>query len=219
MSLRLPDDTHRVSVIGRTGSGKTQGAVWQLSKRRFDLRPWIILDWKRDKLIGTLGAQKTDIGGKPPKKPGLYIAQPQPHEAEDGTLETYLWKIWAQENTGIYVDEGYMIGNNNNAFRSLLTQGRSKHIPMIILSQRPVGMDRYVFSESDYFQIFEITDTRDKKTVNSFVPVDLDARLPKYHSIWYDVGQNEATLLAPVPDGDTLQGRFRKRIGRKRRTL
>jgi hypothetical protein len=219
MTIRLPDDTQRVSVIGRTGSGKTQGAVWQLSKRRFDIRPWIIFDWKRDKLIGSLGATSTTINKVPPKKPGLYIVQPKPHEAEDGTLEDYMWKIWSQENIGVYIDEGYMIGNNNAAFRAMLTQGRSKHIPMITLSQRPVGMDRYVFSESDYFQIFEMTDVRDKKTVNSFVPVDLDERVPKFHSIWYDVGQNEATLLAPVPEGAKLQARFRQRIGRKRKAL
>jgi hypothetical protein len=219
MPIRLPDDSHRLSIIGRTGSGKTFVAAWHLSRRHFNVNPWIIFDFKRDKLLAKLGATPVEMKDALPNKPGLYIVRPMPHECEDGTLEDYLWKIWSKENTGVYIDEGYMIGKNNGAFRALLTQGRSKRIPMIVLSQRPVELDRFVFSESDFFSVMKLTDARDRKTVQSFVPFDMETPLPEFHSMWHDVGQGQAYLLRPVPDEATLLARFRKRIGPKRKAL
>jgi hypothetical protein len=61
--------------------------------------------------------------------------------------------VWAQENTGIYIDEGYMLGVRNPALNACLTQGRSKRIEMMILSQRPVWMSKFVFSESNYLRL------------------------------------------------------------------
>lgn len=213
--IQWPKDSHRLYIGGKTGTGKTQAGAWHLSGRSFGTRPWIIFDFKQDELLQEIPAQDIDLG-KPPRKPGLYRLSPLPNQQEE--VEEYLWKIWQKENTGIYIDEAYMIGDTP-AFRAILTQGRSKKIPVIVLSQRPSWISRFVFSESDYFQQFWLNDIRDRKSVKSFVPYDVDRirDLPDYWSIWYDVGKDRVIVLKPVPDRDTILGTFTDRLGLRKR--
>lgn len=214
--LRLPGPTHRTAVVGRTGSGKTQAAVWHLSRQNFDKMPWVIFDYKTDDLINSIeGAQHIALG-EVPKQAGIYIVHPLPSEQTE--VEEYLWKLWARENVGVYVDEGYMLGDNK-AFESILTQGRSKRIPVIVLSQRPAWITRFVFSEADFFQVFHLNDKRDKKTVEAFLPQNLSSRLPDFHSFYYDVGRDALHTFAPVPDADTLMEAFSARLTKRRKFL
>lgn len=214
--VKLPDDTHRIAIVGRTGSGKTQCAVWHLAQRSFDKMPWIIFDFKYDALLGELNAEELSINSNPPKKPGLYIVHPLPDQ--EAEVEAFLWKIWERENIGIYIDEGYMIGNSP-AFRAILTQGRSKHLPVIVLSQRPVWMSRFVFSEADFHQLYWLNDVRDRKTVSAFIPAVLDKRLDKYHSLYYDVGEDALVIMKPVPKREELIQIFDDRLKRKKRII
>lgn len=216
MPFRFPDDTQRLTIMGKTGEGKTLAAAWHLANRRFDLRPWVIVDFKRDKLLNSIGAQEWTLK-KPPSKPGLYIVHPQQSEAKD--LEAFMWQMWKQENIGLYIDEGYMIDRASEAFQAILTQGRSKHVPVICLSQRPVWLSRFVVSEADFLQVFWLNDYRDRQTVQSFVPFSMEERLPRFHSRYYDVGQDQHFVLRPVPNESKLRAMFRDRLTPKRRAL
>lgn len=215
MASSLPQYDKRTTVVGSTGSGKTQFAVWLLSTRDFNIRPWIIFDFKGDALISEIGATEIPVGSKLPREPGLYITRPIPgvHDAE---VTRMLWDAWAQEDIGIYIDEGYMIQPTRNpGLNACLTQGRSKHIEMIILSQRPVLMSKMVFSEASYFAVFNLTMEIDRKTVAEY----LDGRklkvLPKYHCLWYDVERQEGAIFMPVPDAETLIETFKKRLNKR----
>ena len=211
--MNLPKDSQRLTIIGRTGSGKTQAALWHLSLRSWDVRPWVIYDYKGDDLIAQIPDTKNlALTEPPPTKPGIYIVRPHPDDSE--TVQAQLWKIWEQEGIGIYVDEGYMICSPqqpNPPFRSILTQGRSKRIPVIILSQRPVWLDRFVFSETDFYQVFALNAAKDRQTIMSYVPADLDEKLPDYHSYYYDVGANDLKVMKPVPPIEQIVGTFRRR--------
>ena len=197
--FRLPNDTQRAAVIGRTGSGKTLAALWHLSKRNFDSYPWLILDYKTDESINSIERAEHIGLEEEPKRPGIYIVHPLP--GEEAETEKLLWTVWRRGSTGIYADEAYMIGDNQ-AFEACLTQGRSKHIPMIILTQRPAWLSRFVFSEADFFQLFHLNDKRDRKTVEAFMPSNTGEVAPNYHSLWYDVGKNRLTHFLPVPPAD-----------------
>lgn len=214
--IRLPNSKQRIAIVGRTGSGKTQAAVWHLSRQNIERMPWVVLNWKGDPLIDAIPRAHHMDGLEVPRKPGVYVAHPLPNQ--DAKMDAYLWKLWARERVGVYVDEGYMIGDSP-AFNALLTQGRSKRIPLIVLSQRPVWMSRFVFSEADFYQVFHLNDIRDRKTISSFVPADLSERLPDYHSHFYDVGRNALHRFAPVPTESEIMETFNAKLLPRRKFL
>ncbi len=218
--MNFPNDQQRLSVIGATGSGKTHAGLWHLSRRAYDRMPWIVYDFKGDDFIGEIdGAFHVDLEDPIPVHPGIYVVHPNMDELADGSIESHMRKIWTHENTGVFIDEGYMIGNNNRGFRALLTQGRSKHIPMIVLSQRPVWMDRFVFSESEFFQVFRLQHKKDIQNVEQFIPHSLSSRLPEYHSYYYDVGSNRMGVLGPVPDRPNILDRFDLKLRKLRKVV
>lgn len=214
----LPRYDKRTSVLGSTGSGKTQFAVWLLSLRDFDKRPWVIFDFKGDELIEAINPQEISIFDNPPKKPGLYVVRPIP-EMHDEAVKNFLWKCWAKGRIGLYIDEGYMLGARNPALNACLTQGRSKHIEMIVLSQRPKWMSKFVFSEANYFAVFNLTLAEDRDYVRAYIGETNVTLLPRYHSLWYDVDKQEACQFGPVPDRKTLIASFDERLKSRRKAV
>lgn len=217
MEFKLPTIQNRVAIIGRTGSGKTQLGAWLLSNMPFNAIPFIIFDFKGDDLLNSLGAKHISLKDNPPTKPGLYIVSPHPAQEEE--TETFLWKIWGQGNTGVYVDEGYMVARSK-AYNAIQTQGRSLNIPTITLTQRPVFAPRFVFSEADYFAIFQLNKRDDNKTVGDFT-TDYDFRkeLPQYQCRWFDVKQNGFFILLPAPSRDNIIESFNTKLKRNKRVL
>lgn len=212
MTVKLPSTDNRTAVIGSTGSGKTQFSVWLLSTRDFHCRPWIIFDFKGDALLDDIGAKEISLVSIP-KEPGLYIVRPLP--GDEILVSNFFNKCWATENVGIYIDEGYMVPKNDRWFRACLTQGRSKKIEMIVCSQRPVFLDKFVFTESNFFCIFNMNYAEDRKHVAAYLDNRKPSLLPKYHSLWYDVGGQRSATLGPVPEAKTLIEIFNKRLDNK----
>lgn len=212
--LRRPGPNSRMMIVGRTGSGKTVAALSHLANSDFDQKPWVMVNSKGDENINAIrGAIEWDIESPAPRKPGLYTIRPLP-DVDDAELKRFLWRIHAQENVGLYIDEGYMVAPKapiNSAMRAILTQGRSKNIPVIINSQRPSWIDPFIISEADFYQVFHLNDKRDKKRIQEFIPnepavilgqqsskFDLEQRLEPYHSIYYDVGSDTGKILRPL---------------------
>lgn len=225
---RLPNTSQRIVELGRTGTGKTVAAVWQLSNFPLDRKPWIVIDFKTDEHInGIPGARHVDLGFIPGKKDtGIFIVHPLPSDAdapklgEKSPIEQYIWKIWEREDCGIFCDEGYMMARNK-AFEACLTQGRSKRIPMIVCSQRPSWLSRFVFSEADFFQVFHLNDARDQQTVQAFVPVTYEDQenLAEYHSLYYDVAKNKVWNFNPVPPIEEIYKTFESKLKPQRRWI
>jgi len=218
MAVRLPDSTKRTAVIGSTGSGKTRGGIWLLSSRDWDVRPWVIIDFKHDDFIARIpGLQEIRVTDAPPKKPGLYVVRPHPDDQAE--LDQFMYRCWDQENIGLFFDEGLMVGKNGRSrwMRALLTQGRSKHIPMIILTQKPVWIDTWIMSESDYLWTFRLNRPSDRNTVQEYMTAQMNERLAPYHSQWYDVASDTLTVFAPVPRDAAILATFRTRVQRLKR--
>lgn len=210
MPFRLPESSNRLAIVGATGSGKTVAEIWHISMRDIDKRPHLVYNFKREKTIDNIPHIRHIGLDEIPVKPGLYVVHPHPNDAYD--VERQLWAIWERGGVGVHVDEGYMMGTQNPAFRAILTQGRSLEIPVTVLSQRPVWMDRFVFSESEFYQIFRLQHRKDRKLVEEFVPQDLSKRLPEFHSYYYDAGLDVVTPLRPVPDVETIYKVFDRRL-------
>lgn len=210
--MNFPGDTDRHAIVGATGSGKTQYAVWNLSLKDYTEKPWIVYNFKGDELIDAIPyAHHIDVKDVPRHEhPGIYIVHPHPHEFDE--VEAQMWEVWRRGNMGIYVDEGLMIGQNNRAYRSILTQGRSKRIPMMNLSQRPVFLDKFVFTESQFFSVFQLQWEGDMKKMREYVPFNIKNELPRFHSYYYDVKNRELHKLAPVPEANEILRTFARRL-------
>lgn len=220
-SLRLAGDDQHTAVIGRNGSGKTVAALWHLSKRNFESMPWIVVDFKRDEHINAIErAQYIGVDEKIPKHPGVYIVQPDPSDPRG--LADMFEKAYNRENVGFWIDEGFMMGENREVekkFIRLLVQGRSKRIPFIVLVQRPTWITRFVFSESNFFQIFHLQDARDVDTITRVLPAGSYFRMPDFHSVYFDVSQNTVHYLRPVPQASEIIDSINERLPKHRRTL
>lgn len=196
--FRLPGPRDRLAIIGRTGSGKTHFASWVLAHANWPIRPWIVVDYKHDDILRELPTEEIRVDAKRlPRHPGIYVTHPGPKD--DDHVESLLWKLWEKGSTGLYVDEGHILPDAGG-LQAILTQGRSKSIPTIILTQRPKWLNRFVFSESGYFALFHLNDKRDRLTVGEFLPEEAKSPRPARHSWYYDVENHALFALKPVPD-------------------
>jgi hypothetical protein len=212
----LPGASDRTVVIGPTGSGKTVGAAWILSRQRFDRRPWVCLDFKREELWDMVGSppMRELRMGQMPDKVGLHRLAVLPN-VDDDALEDWLWKIWARENVGIFVDEVSLMPRKA-AFKAILRQGRSKRIPVIACTQRPVDCEREVFSESQFRMFYGIEDLRDWDVIKGlFRYGDVTRALPPFWSYWYDAKRKSCVVLRPVPKPEDVAKSLRDVAPRK----
>lgn len=209
--MNFPGEKDRHAIVGTTGTGKTRAALWFLSLRDYDKRPWIIYNFKGEEDIDGIPYAHQMSVNDIPRVPGIFVVKPLPHETEE--VEAQMWEIWNRGNMGVYVDEGYMIGANNRAYRAMLTQGRSKRIPMINLSQRPVFMDKFVFTESDFWNVFELGSDDDEAKIKQYIRKKIDTTLlPPYHSYYYDKKAKSLKTLEPVPDLPEVYDTFERRL-------
>lgn len=196
--------------------------LWHLSNQALDEYPWVILNFKNDEHIESIPYAQfidwTHVPGK--KETGIFVVTVLPSDVKRpklgvlSNLEAYLWKLWARENVGIFSDECFMIGPNNDAFDACLTQGRSKRIPMINCTQRPSWISRYCFSEASYIQCFDLIDDRDIATVEMFLPVvwEDEAPLLPHQSWYYDIARRKLVRFNPCPDMKAINKVFEMKL-------
>lgn len=208
--MTAPDATHRTAVIGRTGSGKTQFGLYHLGVQMNG--PWrglpvTIIDPKHSRMIAEINPRALKVTDRPPSEPGLYVIRPFPGD-DDKALTDYLLRVWEQENHGTYYDEMLDLGPRNRGFRRLLSQGREKNCPMIYCTQRPRWVDMYALTEADFVCSFVLRKKEDRRTVEEYAPGYQDKSLPRFHSYWYDVADDRASVLSPCPEEKVILARY-----------
>jgi hypothetical protein len=225
--FRMPRNDEHVVVVGRNGTGKSQAGFWILSERDLANNRNFVIDYKGEELFSSLRNIRPITEKEIPTENGLYIIYGDPEK--DDEMRGWMRRIRKQGNAGIFVDEGYMIpGEKRGPFQHLLTQGRALQIPIITLSQRPVEINRFVFSEASHTLVFDLNDDRDKDTIREFTPrgfmdwvpsglsegTDLidphtgEKMLPPFHFKWYNKKDNSRFALRPVPSADELTAKI-----------
>lgn len=164
--------------------------------------PWVIIDFKDEdkdiinKIDGVIYLDYDTL----PERPGIYMLKPRTSDIH-GLFTDWLWMVLEHGNIGLYFDEVFPVGQRNEAFNTIMMQGRSKHIPVIACTQRPANVSTYCFSEATYVMVFDLTRVDDRKRVHSefsFIPTNYS--LPEYHSFYYNVPKKYDDKLGPAPN-------------------
>lgn len=220
---RRPGDSDRYMILGQNGTGKTVLGVNALAYRSYNRMPWIIANYKADEHLDSLpGVREIGPNERLPTSPGLYMVRPEP---EPGSLDNLLQQAYmrganngGRANVGFYIDEGTEIGQHSLPFRRVLTQGRSMRIPVICLSQRPVWLSKYAFTEAKYFSLFPLNDTNDRRHVAGWIKglgVNYDETLAEYESYYFDCGKRRLAKMGPALHPDELLDVFDRRRPRR----
>jgi DNA helicase HerA-like ATPase len=225
--FRLPADDEHVAVVGRNGSGKTMLGAFLLAMQDLKHKTWLVLDYKGEEIFGALRNAKSIGFNDVPQEPGVYILSSRPDLVDQ--TERWLWRVWDHSHVGLLVDEAYMLPQfERGAYQAILTQGRSRRIPTITLTQRPVRITPFAFSEASHVAVFDLNAKADRKTVEdrtgegfmTWRPPEFPGeRLPKFHSRWYAVKSDSRYVIRPVPEATEIIKRIDAQLPPKRRWL
>ena len=213
--FKWPGDSDRICIVGMVGTGKTRAAVHQLSHRSIDSMTWIAMDFKGDDTLAAMPVTDImDLGDPIPSNPGLYYVKVEPSRRGAGTTD-FFKAVYDRGECGVLVDETLAIGAQNEGFNICLFMGRSRRVPMIMLMQRPVGMEVNARNQATFWQVFRLGNRKDRDALRDDIPedrIDLEARLPLHHSHWYDVARDYAAVLKPTPDESESFARIQRRM-------
>lgn len=219
--MRLPDDSQGILICGRRGSGKTHEALHHLSQRSFDRIPWVCLDFKGDDLLSQIPVSAPYALGAPlPAEPGLYVARAAFEDhGRGGPVEDFLVAAVQRGNIGIFIDEGVAVGQYNKGLHLLLTAGRSKNCPLVMLTQSPFYIDPWAFRLCEFIQVFYMQQIDDQARIHQYISRDrLDFAqlrdIGPYHSAYWDVLADKLEFLQPCPALPAIYDRILTRLPR-----
>lgn len=207
-NLPRPDKGQRFIVAGRTGSGKSTLGCWLLMRSP---QTWVILNPKHTaaykSLPGVVVLTKFDekqirkeIARSKYVLLNLSGAQAKP----DYMDEIVAWLHDSFRNIGLCIDELYTIhigsGRAGNGLIGWLTRGRELGQSFIGLTQRPVWISRFCFSEADYIVSMDLVLEDDRETLVSHSGQEeyLD-RLLDHRWLSYEVATDTLSRYGPVP--------------------
>lgn len=196
MKMRLPDDTQHVAIAGRTGSGKTWGALEMLSMRNMDNMAWVIIDHKRDQAIEKLPAERLSPTSVFLPNSGLHVIRAEFDGKGRDNIESFLERAFKKGGIGIYVDEGHLLGSSP-AIRHILVAGRSKRVPLMWTSQRAAWIDSFIWSQASFYRCFDLQTKLDTKRFEENFPIRWK-KLDRFHSYYYDVSEGQVWRLHPA---------------------
>lgn len=204
----------RVSVVGRTGSGKSTLGMYLLLQSPG--QQWIILNPKGTAAykqlpdyvrINSLDFQrvakllKETSRGKPRYR--FIDVVPTRFQTEPEMLDDFVGDLHdSYENIGLVADELYTLHKNGRAFPGLiawLTRGRELKQSFLGMTQRPAFVSQFVFSESDYIACMSLTTANDQKRIYDVTGKDIvRGHIPPREWVWFDAAENTATWFNPV---------------------
>lgn len=207
--LHLPSikPGQRAIIAGRTGSGKTVLANWLIKRSS---QRWVIFNPKHTagynalpdvKVIDGFDARKIE---KAVFKSRYVLLNFKPEESEPRFMDACIMWLHNQfDNIGLCVDELYTLHDSGRPLPGLtawLTRGRERKQSFVGLTQRPVWISRFCFSESDYIggMALQLLDDR-KAMMHCTGRAEYLKKLDSHYWLWYEVVTDGLTLYGPVP--------------------
>lgn len=198
----------RLGLFGRSGSGKTYLAKWIILQTP-NLR-WLILDSKHDPNFDAWFPRE----GLPAprqimkwwRKHGRIVVRPKPEENDPRILDLWLSVIHdGLERFGLLIDEGYQVTRGvqpGPGLTGLITRGRIRGQTIIVGSQRPAWLPRFVFSEANGYIVMNLALRDDRERVADMVSDRYHEAvltpLPPREWLYYDIAADRLSHFRPV---------------------
>lgn len=204
MTLLL-EPGQRGLLVGKTGSGKTQGALFML---RHMPTPVVILDTKIEPSFETAFAPGSwsmqDGLWTQADARSVHIVRPTPAESVDWMqIDAWLGTFMERGPITIYIDELYQVhgtgGRAGPGLVGLLTRGRSKGVTLLMSTQRPAWISRFCLTESEKYYVYRLNDPKDRQRLADVTSRDMLRAPRRFHFWFYQSGRARAELFAPVP--------------------
>lgn len=209
----LPHTGDRALIVGHTGSGKTEFALWILA--RLQNSPVVIYDTKGERALLTLpnsqvvtSTAQLAIAVQNAEVDYIVFKIPPEIIADADALDGLLWEHFERyKGCDVYIDELFSFSQNGRAgpgLVALLTQGRTWDITTIMCAQRPKWISRFAITETQRFYIFRLVDRKDRAALGDVIPDFADyPNPPKYEFWYYRTGEDKPRLMARILlDGD-----------------
>lgn len=213
----FPELTEHVAIAGRTGAGKTTGALDMLSRRIGPHKvskgrpfPWVIIDHKRDDHLAKLPVEKLSLRAIALPDSGVHIVRPKFNGSDKQHLEDLLKRIFERKRCGLYIDEGHLLGLSP-AIRQFMIAGRQRYCPVMWCSQRASDIDPFIWSQSTYFRCFALRGVNDQRRFRENYGFNYQEP-EKHYSFYYDGNQGETFYLKPASPLDETLGRFNAQL-------
>lgn len=196
---------HRIAVFGRSGSGKTYFTRYAIL-RSSNMR-WIVLDTKHDPEFDDWspedGLVTMDKLARLWRERAIVVVRPRPHQCVPVILDAYLGDLHEGfERIGVSIDETYQVAFGSRAgpgLTGLITRGRVRKQSVILGSQRPSWVPRFVFTEANGYVIMNLTLLVDRKATYEMTGKDrVLSRVEPRHWLYYDIGDDKLTAYKPV---------------------
>jgi len=211
ISLRVDE---RWAYVGKTGSGKSYLARYNLKKIAAKGWPIVIVDspdhfWLKEKDTkdfarrgpGTIDIPYLTDGRLLDKQVQIY--QPESPGYADDDLLSLLEHIYDKRNMLVYFDELYGIVDANHQpdiFLRLWAQGRKINVGAWCATQRPARIPEIVLSQAENMAIFRMTNINDRKRMAEYTSTPDIQRKALTQRYWYYWNQESdvATLMKPI---------------------
>lgn len=201
----------RVSVVGKTGSGKTE-ATKKLVWEPFD--NVIFLDWKwhhyaelNAPVVRSIeDVEEALFPAREDEEVTKFVFAPQRKDLEMWDRLCYLaWKktnvhIIADELKGLYQQDGNT-KPITDWHESIMTRGRVRGVGMTGTTQRPKKIPMEALSESEHFFIFKLNLHDDRKRMAEIVGkeyVDKIRNLQNYEFLYYNTSMDDPIMCEPL---------------------
>lgn len=207
VEIKIVDDllirsNDRISIFGRTGSGKT-----------FFVKNWLLPQYS-NYVFYDFKHENDDVDHE------IVINTPNQLKIDLDTYQKILYQptqtnirkefnsvcdiIFKHKNTSLYVDESSNISTPSSILpyhNIIMTQGRTYNVGVINAAQRPRIIHNTIISESEHLFVFSLnleTDVDKIKEQIGAAAEDIHF-LPEHHFLYHNVRFNRSYIFKPIP--------------------
>lgn len=206
--LPLIKPGERAIIAGRTGSGKTVLANWLIKRSP---QRWVIFNPKHTagynalphaEILDGFNAKRLD---RAIDKARFVVVNFAPIESDPRFMDACVgWLHDRFDNIGLCADELYTLHDSSSrplpGLTGWLTRGRERKQSFVGLTQRPVWISRFCFSESDYIGGMALQLATDRKAMmQNSGRAEYLKKLDPHYWLWYRIDTDGLDLYGPVP--------------------